>query len=1253
MAYSEIGVTIIQEITGESATVASPPLPLVLIGPGYNIQTLSIHDIPESYVGLAKSVGYPGIQPNEFVDVGNQDTWGDNENVYPLRVYVADGKKLIASSATGYFSSQNHAVGSTQTASVTINGFSLQTFRQSNVGKIVWIHTGSNQGPRTILTVSADGSSITVSGAAFSATESVNTSVLPSNGQVSRFYSEGNLSSVRIGDLIEIAPAYTTVHEVVSVDQAGNYVDLKTLVTPTGNTVSWRATALFELVNVTNTLQSRIVELQNQVHYSYDGTIINISGGISDPTSPSGPIISGTIKASYRALKSSLSSNTGEIKEDSDIASNVGTSASVNTLAFALTKARENTTFSVRHAGMDVIQDVKDNVVPFDGPSKLATGDVLERLLDEDSYVKVMLSQYAAHNVALNLHIDEAEDPSGIYNNVSVGIINTGLIRETVLAVEVEQSAWDVEGLIEASAVSDGQLYTKTGRLYSRGVKSSPNFDGAIQPLPVNVLTDLVKLDGGSIAGNNGFWKPSLSETLSVRDPGLNAEIAPQWGYWAAYGNRIRSGAFGLTASDALSMVRLTGPAGLFRYIESGLPALARAYLPVAQDGVICNVTAVSPDFSYIDTNIPWDAAYAGSSLSQVSIIGDDGVFATPGLITSLYTKSDTAASLDSGANTVTAGAVGFFAGMENLWLKLSTTTGDDGYHKIISLDITNTIATVAAIANTEAGKTVEMELVQVNGVSGKAEFAGSSISTGNKIRTSSREQLFSGVSKVNGTKDITAGAGVWGPDDVGKLFRVVDSVTDAVDYLTVDTFNQDGSVTTDRSVNFASANAVSVQMSDSDHLSDIDVNILEVDASNEYVRVNKNWSQFWISNGTTSMDITGLESLGFGDAKRTVRVLNGPYAGQTYTVFAVREEELILSIGTSFGSIPAPGLPSSGGDLSGFSIEFVNAPGNNTILFDTKLSEFPSNESGKLASIQRDFREIDITGETFVAKGIVPGDILRVATPASIADDYVILNTLSQTRLRLAKGSELPLSALPAIFDGSTEPIKYELVRPKTKAQQAEAVRDYASAFGSRRLVLLWPDVVEIDISNVTSPVPGYIASAMVGALASGLAPQQPLSKIALTGIKSLVHSKIDGWFTRVNLNTMASGGVMIIHMDSDEDIAHIRHQLTTDMSSVKTQEFSITKIIDYISIVIKQEFGVLTGIYNITPELLTKLRSKGQAITQFFENQNDSRAGRLVNDFEFALIEQSPDSIDEVVSEADVDAPVPFNRLRVRVRA
>lgn len=1243
MAYRELGVKIIQRFTGAVAAVTSPLLPECILGPAFNVQTKAAH--ATGYSGAQLTVPYPSLGLNEYVDLGTEETWSETEVKYPVRVFMTSGTKITSASANGFFGSDRLSSGTKQNGPTRLEGFPSGTFTAGDVNKYIYIHTGDpvDVGERQINSVNSSGTAINVSGVAFNTTGTpqVSVSLLPTSRKVRRFYSAGNLGDARVNDNLQIAPTYPTSFLITSIDTSGNYVEVAFEQDPTSDPTGWRVVATFDEF-----------ELVRGTDFTADKDNVYISPGVTDTNTPSGIVLTATVKVSYRALKTDISLAMNSVDNEEDIVNDVGIIHEANPLALSLSKAIENTTTTVYYIGVDISANIKAGVGDFDRAGDYDISAVLDFLADEDVYVISLLSQEISHHTAFKTHIVDTSDPNGIYNRVRIGLINRALITETALQSEVIQATWQVNGVTEiVSAPIDGQLDLKTQRLYSRGTVEFPDFNGAADPRPVNPISDMVNISGAASA-NNGWWRLDQTEHLLIRSP---ATGAPYWGYVVGYNNRIRSCVFRLTAEDNGGTVRLgAASAGAFTHVLPAPPPnyACIAFMPTVEDGIRGEVTAVDPiNAQYVDTDIVWDAGYGGDALSQISITPFDNVFRTPGITATaeIYNvavpgANATVSPLSGTRYTASvAGSFGVGAGLPGVkvgnYIEITgaTVPAENGYFNVLAVDpagdwvdlnLTHTLPEAAPL-------TLVVRQTRLAGISG--EFV--AILTlppiaGCTLRFAGRDNILAGTVAGAPSNDLPFTlTDLWGPSDVGREIRIVDSANDTYK-RNITAVLDDQTITVDGAV--VPLGAFTAYLSDNDY-TDRTVSIVDVEAAGDYVIIDESWAQIFAGTNLCSIVVPGIDTYGHGDIQRVVSALSGAYAGVTGEIQAVRPNELALQ--QNLYVTP---------DVSGTGISFSSTPGNNTFKLRSRTAGEATTESSKIYSIERDFRYLQVTGETFTTK-LVSGDIIRISEPVQLAGDYIVDSVISDTRVLLSTANPFNLDAMTEVFTSTTPDLRYELVRPTTRDQQAEAIRDYALALAERRIVLIWPDICDISVSGVTQEVPGYHIGSIIGALVSGLPPQQPMSRLGIVGVERVPHGRVDKYFTRVQMNTMAEGGVFILEQINETDTPYVRHQLTTDTSDVKKQELSVTKSVDYIDRIVRQEYDPYLGKYNISDPLLSKLRAVSGAIVEFVHERNDPDAGPLVNEMRFEELDVSPTNATELLTSLYLDMPLPFNNLTV----
>lgn len=287
----------------------------------------------------------------------------------------------------------------------------------------------------------------------------------------------------------------------------------------------------------------------------------------------------------------------------------------------------------------------------------------------------------------------------------------------------------------------------------------------------------------------------------------------------------------------------------------------------------------------------------------------------------------------------------------------------------------------------------------------------------------------------------------------------------------------------------------------------------------------------------------------------------------------------------------------------------------------------------------------IDKVGAAFQSDGVINGDIVYFATvdetsDVSALDGYVVRSVVSETRIKVY--SEDVITGSHALLSVCS--------KEHTKTEQAKHVRDYASSLEEKRVTLLQPDEVEMIIDEVTEVVPGYYLSAAYAAAMSAYPSQQGFTGIKLSGFARLRHSNL-GYFTKSQLNTMASGGVAILVQETSDADPEVRHQLTTDVRTIEARELSLVKNPDLIAKFIRNVIRPLIGKYNITKFFMEMLRVSLESVFELLKDSTGAIGPHILS-ATVVSIEQNqtqPDRVDIII---DLEIPFPANDIRITIR-
>jgi hypothetical protein len=236
------------------------------------------------------------------------------------------------------------------------------------------------------------------------------------------------------------------------------------------------------------------------------------------------------------------------------------------------------------------------------------------------------------------------------------------------------------------------------------------------------------------------------------------------------------------------------------------------------------------------------------------------------------------------------------------------------------------------------------------------------------------------------------------------------------------------------------------------------------------------------------------------------------------------------------------------------------------------------------------------------------PGHILRVEDNQiqlldgtyidNLKNKLVILDVIGATSLKVA-GQIAKIDG--AAVDGS-EAMTWAVTTPTyQKGEKARIAAEKAASFDNKRVVNIYPDIVEASVTRTVQEAPHYaaveesgledvnasVAAFCVACHASALQPVQPQTNITVPGIASAVGSNDE--LSADNLDVISGGGNWIL-MNKAGSVS-TRHQLTTAVSDVTLREFSVVKSIDYAAKVFRNYLNPLVGKSIITDSFIKKV--------------------------------------------------------------
>lgn len=275
----------------------------------------------------------------------------------------------------------------------------------------------------------------------------------------------------------------------------------------------------------------------------------------------------------------------------------------------------------------------------------------------------------------------------------------------------------------------------------------------------------------------------------------------------------------------------------------------------------------------------------------------------------------------------------------------------------------------------------------------------------------------------------------------------------------------------------------------------------------------------------------------------------------------------------------------------------------------------------------------------SFLADGIASGHYLNILS-GNYAGRYKIAVVLSDREVTLH----------PAVIAAQTlvTGVEYQVDRDLQKYEQADAVKGYSEAFASRRCVHVWPDDLQVPIGQQLYYVPGFFACSAIAGLVTGLPTQQGFTNLAISGFLGFRHST--RYFSEEDLDAIADGGTMILAQDGASQPLYVRHQLTTDRSAIKFQEFSVTKNVDFIAKFLRNSYSRYIGQYNIVDTTMDSLRTTGGAAIKFLKEKTKvPRFGGVIRTGSLKYVKENAEQIDTVDIRFSFGIPIPLNNIDI----
>jgi len=204
-----------------------------------------------------------------------------------------------------------------------------------------------------------------------------------------------------------------------------------------------------------------------------------------------------------------------------------------------------------------------------------------------------------------------------------------------------------------------------------------------------------------------------------------------------------------------------------------------------------------------------------------------------------------------------------------------------------------------------------------------------------------------------------------------------------------------------------------------------------------------------------------------------------------------------------------------------------------------------------------------------------------------------------------------------------------------------ATAYQKLGRTYGNRRVVMTAPEKTASILDGVEMEIPGYYINAGIAGMVGQLPPQQGFTNYPIAGFTRVLGS--NDVFSRTQMNVGAAGGTYWVVQETAGAPLTTRMQVTTDLTSIETREFSITRIVDFVAKFMRIGLRNFIGRFNITQPFLDTLSTVVQGQLGFLREAGILVGGDLNN------VTQDASAPDSVTIDVTLDVPYPCNYIRL----
>lgn len=280
-----------------------------------------------------------------------------------------------------------------------------------------------------------------------------------------------------------------------------------------------------------------------------------------------------------------------------------------------------------------------------------------------------------------------------------------------------------------------------------------------------------------------------------------------------------------------------------------------------------------------------------------------------------------------------------------------------------------------------------------------------------------------------------------------------------------------------------------------------------------------------------------------------------------------------------------------------------------------------------------------------FLTNGVKAGDIVRTQYTGDgfgnyTWTEYVVASVDSEDQLHLLVGSAVPVN------QGS----KTEIWRNTSADVEAAEIAKQSAAWNAddpSRIRAVWPDQAEV--AGVA--VDGTFLCAALAGLASGILPQQSMTKLQVTGFSSVRRSVPK--FTSTQLDVLTQGGVWVVTQDRASGNLYTRQAVTAaPYANLDQREEMVVRNVDSVHFRFKEWLDPFIGAANVTPLIVTRIGTEVKNLKGLLQTEaaTDLLGGQLL-DAQIVTLAQHATLLDHIVLDVKLTVPVAVNAIDLTI--